>query len=53
VRGKDQFGKKVKIRAHGWLARIFQHEIDHINGILYTDRADQIWQPTQEETDTI
>ena len=53
VRAKDQFGKKVKIRAHGWLARIFQHEIDHINGILYTDRADQIWQPTQEETDTI
>ncbi len=53
VRGHNQFGKKVKIRAQGWLARIFQHEIDHINGILYTDRADQIWQPDQEETDTI
>ena len=53
VRGQDQFGKKVKIRAQGWLARIFQHEIDHINGILYTDRADQIWQPEHEEMDDI
>ncbi len=53
VRGKDQFGKKVNIRAQGWLARIFQHEIDHINGVLYTDRTDQIWQPRDEDTDTI
>jgi peptide deformylase len=53
VRGQDQFGKKVKIRAQGWLARIFQHEIDHINGILYTDRTDQIWQPEEEIQDTI
>lgn len=53
VRGQDQYGKKVKIRAQGWLARIFQHEIDHINGVLYTDRTDQIWQPDHEEMDTI
>lgn len=53
VRGQDQYGKKVKIRAQGWLARIFQHEIDHINGVLYTDRADQIWQPDHEEMDKI
>lgn len=53
VRGQDQTGKKVKIRAQGWLARIFQHEIDHINGILYTDRADQIWQPEDEDQETI
>lgn len=53
VTGKDVSGKKVKIRAQGWLARIFQHEIDHINGILYTDRAEQIWQPDLEEDETI
>jgi peptide deformylase len=53
VRGQDQFGKKVKIRAQGWLARIFQHEIDHIKGILYTDRAGQIWQPDQDDMDSI
>ena len=53
VSGQDQNGKKVKIRAQGWLARIFQHEIDHLNGVLYTDRTDQIWQPDQDDTDTI
>jgi peptide deformylase len=53
VRGQDQHGKKIKIRAQGWLARIFQHEIDHVNGVLYTDRASQIWKPDHEEMDTI
>lgn len=53
VRGQDQHGKKVKIRAQGWLARIFQHEIDHVNGVLYTDRAGQIWKPDHEELETI
>ena len=53
VRGKDQFGKKVNIRAQGWLARIFQHEVDHINGVLYTDRTDQIWQPKEDESETV
>jgi peptide deformylase len=49
VRGQNQKGKKVKIRAQGWLARIFQHEIDHVNGILYTDRTEKIWQVDEEE----
>lgn len=52
VKGKNQFGENVKIRAEGWLARIFQHEIDHINGVLYTDRADNIWQPDPEDMET-
>lgn len=53
VTAQDQTGKNLRFRAEGWLARIFQHEIDHINGILYTDRAEEIWQPDQEETDSI
>lgn len=53
VRGQTPLGKKVKIRAQGWLARIFQHEIDHINGVLYTDRAENLWQPDPEEIDSI
>jgi peptide deformylase len=53
VKGQDHFGKKFKIRAQGWLARIFQHEIDHINGVLYTDRADNLWQPETEDLDSI
>lgn len=49
VKGFNQFGKPVKIKASGWLARIFQHEIDHLDGILFTDRATRVWQPPQEE----
>lgn len=53
VKGQDIHGKPIKVRAQGWLARIFQHEIDHINGLLYTDRADDIWRPDDEDLDTI
>jgi peptide deformylase len=38
VKGLNRSGQRVKIKAEGWLARIFQHEIDHLDGILYTDR---------------
>ncbi|PKO04655.1 MAG: peptide deformylase [Chloroflexi bacterium HGW-Chloroflexi-3] len=50
VKGFNKLGKPVKIKSSGWLARIFQHEIDHLEGILFTDRATRIWQPPQEET---
>ena len=36
----DLNGKLYEIDADGWLARIFQHEYDHLNGILYADRLD-------------
>lgn len=49
VRGQNRQGKAVKIKANGWLARIFQHEVDHLDGILYTDRAVRVWKPTPEE----
>jgi peptide deformylase len=41
------------VKAEGWLARIFQHEIDHLDGVLYTDRASRVWKPTPEEEATI
>lgn len=40
VRGNNIKGKPVKIKAEGLLARILQHEIDHLNGTLFIDRAD-------------
>jgi len=49
VKGQNRRGQPVKIKANGWLARIFQHEIDHIEGVLFTDRATRIWKPTPEE----
>ena len=45
VRGQNQHGKNVNIKANGWLARIFLHEIDHLNGILFVDRADTLYRP--------
>lgn len=34
----DIDGNKFQVEASGWLARIFQHEFDHLDGILYADR---------------
>jgi peptide deformylase len=34
----NERAEKITINAHGWYARILQHEIDHLNGILYVDR---------------
>jgi peptide deformylase len=34
----DESGQAVRYKAEGYLARVFQHEIDHLDGILYTDR---------------
>ncbi len=48
VKGLNRHGKPMKVKAEGWLARIFQHEIDHLNGVLFTDRAIRVWQPPQE-----
>ena len=48
VRGLNRHGKPVKIKAEGWLARIFQHEIDHLNGVLFTDRATRVWKPEDD-----
>jgi peptide deformylase len=50
VEGFNPHGDKVRIRAKGWLARIFQHEIDHLDGVLFTDRATKVWAITNEET---
>ena len=54
VRGMDPYGKLFRFRPRGYLARVFQHEIDHCNGVLYTDRLvapDRIWEvkPGEEE----
>ena len=36
---QDEFGRPQTIKAKGLTARVLQHEIDHLNGILITDRA--------------
>jgi peptide deformylase len=49
VKGQTRRGQPVRIKAKGWLARIFQHEIDHLNGVVFTDRAVKVWKPAPEE----
>jgi peptide deformylase len=49
VTGQTRRGQPIKVKAAGWLARIFQHEIDHINGVVFTDRATKIWKPQPEQ----
>ncbi|HOO56237.1 MAG TPA: peptide deformylase [bacterium] len=41
VHAQDLEMKKVKIEAEGFLARIFQHEIDHLNGITFVERVEK------------
>ena len=41
VSGQDTSGAPLKIEASGLLARIFQHELDHLNGVLILDRTDR------------
>lgn len=43
IKALNRQGKPVKIKAQGWLARVFQHEIDHLDGVLFVDRATKVW----------
>lgn len=49
VKGLNRHGQPMKLKAKGWLARIFQHEIDHINGVVFPDRATRVWKPQADE----
>ena len=50
VAGHNRDGSPTRLRASGWLARVFQHEIDHLDGILYIDIATHVWRPAEEES---
>lgn len=49
VKGLDRSGKECAIEAKGLLARALQHEIDHLDGILFIDRAINIRKLKQKE----
>ncbi|MFC1904615.1 peptide deformylase [Chloroflexota bacterium] len=40
VKGRDQSGREIRVKASGLLAQALQHEIDHINGVLYIDHLE-------------
>lgn len=52
VKAQDETGKSHRFRARGILARIIQHEIDHLDGVLFFDRMDDwstLGYPSREE----
>ena len=44
VEALDENGKKVKIKAEGLLAVVLSHEIDHLDGVLFIDKATEIFE---------
>ncbi len=53
VKGQNRHGQPLTLRLKDWTARIFQHEIDHLNGVLFTDLATKIWKPTEPVEDNV
>ena len=49
MEGEDANGKKIKIKCWGLLARVFQHETDHLNGILFIDKAKELYKIIPKE----
>jgi len=52
VKAKDVYGRNIKLNADGLLARAFQHEYDHLNGVLFIDHIsdkEKLWQVLPEE----
>ncbi|GAB4370372.1 MAG: peptide deformylase [Elainellaceae cyanobacterium] len=45
---KDEYGRPQKITAKGLLSRVIQHEIDHLNGVMFVDRVDNTIAMNQE-----
>jgi peptide deformylase len=49
VTGLDRNGEKIRIEGEGLLAQCLQHEIDHLDGVLYVDKAKNIRPSTKED----
>lgn len=50
LKALDFNGRKIKMKAFGMLARVIQHEMDHLNGVLFVDKAKSLqedWQKSQ------
>ncbi len=43
IRAYDENGEEYERGAGGLLAQIFQHEVDHLDGVLFVDRAEKVW----------
>ncbi len=50
MRAYDEHGNEYERGAGGILAQIFQHEVDHLDGILFVDKAEKVWDKDDEHT---
>jgi peptide deformylase len=53
VSGLDRNGEKIRLEGEGLFAQCLQHEIDHLNGVLYIDKARNVRLPETEEEEEI
>lgn len=52
VKAQNVDGRKIKLKVEGYLARIFSHEIDHLNGVLFIDYIsdqEKLWKISSED----
>lgn len=49
VKYMNQLGEEINVSVEGYVARVFCHEIDHLNGILYTDKANEVFDYVPED----
>lgn len=50
VEALNRFGEELSFTGQDLFARVLQHEIDHLNGILYIDRAERIWEDREKKS---
>jgi peptide deformylase len=54
VKALDRSGNRIKLDVEGWVARAFQHEVDHLNGVMFIDKLvapDRMWRIKEGEED--
>ena len=49
IKALDESGQPIKIRAKGLLARVIQHEMDHLNGVIFIDKAKKLYKIAEEK----
>lgn len=52
IKAYNEHGEFIERGASGLLAQVFQHETDHLNGKLFIDKAEELWEMTEEEIAT-
>ncbi|RED65913.1 peptide deformylase [Cohnella lupini] len=49
IRGQDRNGKPIQYESTEFLSRAFQHEVDHLNGVLFIDTAESVYEARKPE----